>query len=220
MCGRFTIAIAVGWSDRFQVEGPFPPIQPHYNIAPTQMVPIIVHESPNCIVMMQWGLVPYWAKDPKIGSRMINARAETLAEKSAFRFPLQKHRCLVPATGFYEWKKTARGRVPYYLCLKDHSLFSFAGLYDHWRSPDGQNLTTFTIVTTEPNSLVNPLHDRMPAMLRREHESLWLQPEPLSIDELYDVLKMYPEETMEAYQVSSAVNTPANDSEDLIKPIR
>lgn len=219
MCGRFNIAIAIGWHERFGVPEPVPPIEVHYNIAPTQRVPVILRESPNRIQMMQWGLVPWWAKDPKIGSRMINARAESLAEKPAFSHSLQKHRCLVPATGFYEWKKTPKGRIPYNLCLKDHSLFAMAGLYDRWRSPQGQDLFTFTIVTTEPNSLSRTLHDRMPVILRREHESKWLRQEPPSLDELYEMTIPYPAEEMDAYQVSAAVNTPANDNEDLIKPV-
>jgi putative SOS response-associated peptidase YedK len=219
MCGRFNIAIAVGWPERFQVKEPFPAIQPHYNIAPTQNVPVIVRESPNRVVMMQWGLVPFWAKDPSIGARMINARAETLAMKPAFRYSLQDRRCLVPATGFYEWKKTGRGRVPYNVCLKDHSLFSMAGLYDRWRRPGGDELTTFTIITTEPNPLARALHERMPAMLQREHESLWLRPEPLSPVELKEVLQPYPAELMEAFPVSPAVGNVVNDTEDLIKPI-
>jgi putative SOS response-associated peptidase YedK len=219
MCGRFNIAIAVGWPERFGVQEPSPPIELHYNIAPTQLVPVIVRDSPNRIQMMQWGLVPFWARDPKIGSRMINARAETIAEKPAFSHSYQRHRCLVPATGFYEWKKTPQGRIPYNVCLKDHSLFAMAGLFDRWTSPEGQELFTFTIVTTEPNSLSRPLHDRMPAILRREHEPLWLQTEPLSMDELFEVTAPYPSEEMEAYPVTSAVNTPANDTADLIKPV-
>jgi putative SOS response-associated peptidase YedK len=219
MCGRFNIAIGVGWPERFEVDEPSPPIQLHYNIAPTQMVPVIIRESPNRIQLMQWGLVPFWARDPKVGSRMINARAETLAEKPTFSHAYQRHRCLVPATGFYEWKRTLRGRIPYNICLKDHSLFAIAGLYDRWRSPEGQDLLTFTIVTTEPNSVSRTLHDRMPAILRREHEPLWLRPEPPSLDELYEFMMPYPSEKMEAYPVSSAVNSPSNDTEDLIKPV-
>ncbi len=220
MCGRFNIAIAVGWPERFGVEEPSPPLELHYNIAPTQMVPIIVHKSPNRIQMMQWGLIPVWAKDPRIGSRMINARAESITEKPAFSHSYQRHRCLVPATGFFEWKKTPRGHIPYNVCLKDHSLFAMAGLFDRWSSPQGQNLLSFTIVTTEPNPLSAKLHDRMPAILRREHESVWLRPEPPSLDELFEMTQPYPAEEMEAYRVTAAVNTPANDSEDLIKPLR
>lgn len=219
MCGRFTIAVSVGWPDRFQVNEPSPPIQPRYNIAPSQMVPIIIHQSPNRIVMMQWGLVPFWAKDPKIGSQLINARAETLVERPAFRTSLKKYRCLVPAAGFYEWKKTNRGKIPYYLRLKDHSLFAFAGLYDRWKSPDGHELMTFTIITTEPNSLAGEIHNRMPVMLLREHESRWLRTEPLSPDELGEVLTSYPAEGMESYPVSSAVNVPSHDGEELIRPV-
>lgn len=221
MCGRFTIAIAVGWQERFQLkEQPFP-LPLRFNIAPTQYVPIIVSESPNRAVMMQWGLIPSWAKDSKIGAKLINARAETLHERPAFRAPLKSKRCLVPATGFYEWKKTAMARIPYYIHRKDNALFAFAGLYDVWRSPETtENLFTFTIITTEPNALVTAIHNRMPAIIKQEHESLWLQHESLPLDEVREILNPYPADQLEAYRVSTAVNNPNLDSEELIRPLR
>jgi len=131
-----------------------------------------------------------------------------------------KFRCLVPATGFYEWKKKKGRKIPYHIHRKDNTLFAFAGLYDHWRSRDGRDdRMTFTIVTTEPNILTRPLHDRMPAILRQKHEDLWLQPAPPTREDLKQILTPYPSDLMEAYPVSSAVNSPDNDTEDLVKPL-
>jgi len=220
MCGRFTIAIAVGWQKRFQLQDQTTPVQPRYNITPSQQVPIIVRENPNRLIMMQWGLIPSWAKDPKIGSRLINARAETLHERPAFRTLLRRSRCLVPATGFYEWKKTETMKIPHYIHQKDNAIFAFAGLYDSWRSPGAtDNLLTFTIITTEPNALIATIHNRMPAIVRQEYEYLWLRPEPLSLDEVKQILNPYPDDQLEAYRVSFAVNNPKIESEELIKPL-
>ena len=219
MCGRFTIAITVGFYDRFSVEERSLPLQVRYNVAPSQDAPVIVRQDSNQALLMRWGLIPSWAKDAKISYRMINARADTLAVKPAFRIPLQKSRCLVPATGFYEWKETGGKKAPYYIRRKDSALFAFAGLYDTWKSPEGREVISFTIITTEPNGLIRSLHDRMPAILRREDETLWLQEGKMGSDELERILSPYPVEDLIAYPVSLAVNNPGNDSEDLICPL-
>jgi putative SOS response-associated peptidase YedK len=170
--------------------------------------------------MMQWGLIPSWAKDPKIGAKLINARAETLHERPAFRTPLKSRRCLVPATGFYEWKKTAIARIPYYIHRRDNALFAFAGLYDAWRAPGTtENLLTFTIITTEPNALVATIHNRMPAIVKQKHEALWLQHKPLALEEIREILNPYPPDQLEAYRVSNAVNNPKLDSEEFTRPL-
>jgi len=220
MCGRFAIAITVGFHDRFGVQDTGIPVIPRYNIAPTQEVPIVVSESPRTIVSMRWGLVPRWAKDPKIGSRMINARAETLEERPAFRDALASRRCLVPATGFFEWKKVGSRRIPYYVRLKGHPLFAFAGLYDRWRDPAGEDIATFTIITTRPNAAVSPLHDRMPAVLLREYEERWVASGALSPEEREGMLEPVDAHLMEAYPVGPQVSNPNIESEDIIRPVQ
>ena len=219
MCGRFALAYVRAFHARFEVIDHQAKIEPRFNIAPTQLVPVIVRESPNKVVQMRWGLVPFWAKDPKIGNRMINARAESVATKPAFRASLKRRRCLVPATGFYEWKKSDKEKLPYYIRLKDDSMFAFAGLYDNWRGPEGDVLQTFTIITTKANPFMAKIHDRMPVILRREHEALWLNGEQLSDDELSSILRPYPSGRIEAHMVSTDVNNPQNEHEGLIDPL-
>ena len=195
-------------------------LTPRFNVAPTQEHPIIIRQSPNQMIMMKWGLVPFWAKDPKIGNRLINARAESVAIKPAFRTSIKRKRCLVPATGFYEWKRADNGKVPYYVHLKDDSLFSFAGLFDSWHAPDGGQLKTFTIITTTPNAKMGRIHNRMPVMLSQEDEELWLTKEPLPDSELKRIFRSYPARLMDAYEVSKEVNNPRNENQGLIKPAK
>jgi putative SOS response-associated peptidase YedK len=195
-------------------------LTPRFNVAPTQEHPIIISQSPNQMIMMRWGLVPFWAKDPKIGNRLINARAESVATRPAFRTSIKRKRCLVPATGFYEWKRVDNGKVPYYVHLKDDSLFSFAGLFDSWHAPDGGQLKTFTIITSTPNAMMGRIHNRMPVMLSQEDEELWLTKEPLPDSELKRIFRSYPARLMDAYEVSKEVNNPRNENQGLIKPAK
>lgn len=218
MCGRFTLTHVQGFSTRFELLDQRAQPTPRFNVAPTQEHPIIISQSPNQMLMMRWGLVPFWAKDPKIGNRLINARAETVATKPAFRTSIKRKRCLVPATGFYEWKSLDAGKVPYYVHLKDDSVFAFAGLYDAWTNPDGEKLMTFTIITTTPNAIMGKIHDRMPVMLDREDESLWLTKVPLPDQELKRIFTPYPARLMEAYEVSTRVNNPRIENERLVAP--
>ncbi len=223
MCGRYTILhSADAVAERFGVE-PLPfEDGPRYNIAPSQGVPIIVEDrGERRLLLAHWGLVPFWAKDPSIGSRLINARAETLAEKASFKYALSRRRCLIPADGFYEWQRAATGTQPYYIRRKDTDLFAMAGLWETWESPDGSPLVSCTIITVEPNEVVSPLHNRMPAILLPDEESRWLadvrgaragpgggsSPEEV----LLQLLRPYPAALMEAYRVSRYVNSPAND---------
>ncbi|GJQ59302.1 MAG: hypothetical protein SCALA701_21030 [Candidatus Scalindua sp.] len=168
--------------------------------------------------MMKWGLVPFWAKDPKIGNRMINARAETLDKKPSFRHLLKSKRCLVPGSGFYEWKRVGKSKLPHYIKLKKREIFSFAGLYDIWRDGEGSELKTFTIITTEPNSTLRPIHDRMPVILRQECEEAWLGvgSPALNNDALMAMLRPYPDD-VDVYIVSNEVNSPTNDNPQLIR---
>lgn len=193
----------------------------HYNVAPGYMMPVISKKSPNRAVLMKWGLIPFWAKDPRIGYQMINARAETLKDKPAFRKPLSQFRCLVPANGFYEWKKTQDGKQPFYIRLKSEEMFAFAGLYDQWVDAEGKEIETYTIITTTPNSVVEPIHNRMPAILKKENEEIWLNHQETDINKILALLTPNnTTEEFEAYPVSKAVNKPENDSKDLIKLYR
>jgi putative SOS response-associated peptidase YedK len=221
MCGRFVLfsspeelreAFAVQ-QVRFQVE-------PSYNVAPTQNVAVVVQrEGVNTLEKMRWGLIPAWAKDPAIGSRMINARAETVAEKPSFKRPLKDRRCLVVADGFYEWQKTGQAKIPMFIRLKSGQPFGFAGLYDVWTSPEGEAVASCTIITTSANDLMQPIHDRMPVILPRSRQSTWLNPAIQTAADVLPLLVPYAAADMEAYPVSRLVNSPENNSPDCIRPV-
>lgn len=217
MCGRFTIFADPGrLAERFQAALPPDGLSPRYNAAPTQQLPVILNDGPPAIQLLQWGLIPFWAKDPTIGSRMINARAETLVEKPAFRAAFKKRRCLVLADGFYEWQKTPGGKQPMRITLASGEPFAMAGLWETWDAPDGSPLRTFTIITGEPNELVAPIHNRMPAILLPEHEAIWLDnaAEPAI---WLDMLRPHPAERMAACPVSRRVNFVGNDDAGLVE---
>jgi putative SOS response-associated peptidase YedK len=216
MCGRFTIVPIVDFHERFGLpEGPA--ISPRYNVAPGQDVPVIVRGDGNRLIPMTWGFIAPFVKDPSAGRPAINARAETLLEKPSFRGAVQEGRCLVPASGFYEWKKEGQRKIPFYIRLPGAPLFAFAGLYGTRRDPSGGEHRTFAIITTEPNRLVAGLHDRMPAILPHEQEEAWLRPGPFRPADLGSLLAPYPEGEMEFFPVSGRVNDPANDGPDLIR---
>lgn len=215
MCGRYALVETDGMQARFNIDGPIPDLAPRYNVAPTQTLPVVVRNSPNRIAMMRWGLIPSWAKDASGAARMINARAETVAERPAFRSALRSRRCLVPASGFYEWQRAGTRRTPFYIHLTDTPLFAFAGLYESWRDPNGETVMSYTIITTEPNEVVASFHDRMPVILHREDEDRWLDPAITDVDEVVSLLRPYPAETIAAYPVSTAVNSPAHDTPDV-----
>jgi putative SOS response-associated peptidase YedK len=216
MCGRFTIVPTVDFHERFGLAAGAA-IAPRYNVAPGQKVPIIVSAERNQVVPMIWGFDLSSVKDSPAGRTVINARAETLLSRHAFRSAVRSHRCLVPASGFYEWKEEGARRIPFYLRLPKAPLFSFAGLYGTRRDPGGDEIPAFTIVTTEPNRLVARLHDRMPAILPQERERDWLGPNSVSSADLEKLLVPYPAEEMEAYPVSGRVNDPGNEGPDLIR---
>jgi putative SOS response-associated peptidase YedK len=219
MCGRYELhthpaAIALA----FGLEHP-PAIAPRYNIAPTQDVPVVRvnRAGERELAQVRWGLVPRWAKDPSIGVRMINARAETLADKPAYRMALRQHRCLVPASGFYEWKpRPGGGKQPMHVGMKDGAPFAMAGLTERWLSPEGEVLDTCTIVTTEANSLVAPLHDRMPLIIAPEDYERWLD---RAEDDVTDLFTPYPSEQMAYYPVSTRVNAVRNDDAAIIEEV-
>ncbi|MFN7930022.1 MAG: SOS response-associated peptidase [Blastocatellia bacterium] len=219
MCGRFTQHHTIDEIiERFEVAVVEYEAEPSYNIAPTQTVTAIVQNHEREMIGLQWGLIPFWAKDPKIASQLINARAETLAEKPSFKHALTKRRCLLPADGFYEWKKQKGGNQPYYIRRRDGGLFAFAGLWEEWKTPEGETRQTCTIITTEPNELMSSLHHRMPVILKPTHEAEWLDPAAHYAPALTQLLQTYPDGELEAIPVSRAVNSPAQNNPSLIQP--
>jgi putative SOS response-associated peptidase YedK len=185
-----------------------------------QQVMAIIHDGEhNRMGELRWGLVPSWAKDEKIAGKMINARSETLLEKPAFKKLIHRKRCLIPADGFYEWKKEGTAKQPMRIVLKDRQLFGMAGLYDTWMREDGAKISTCTIITTAPNRLMEPIHDRMPVILRQEDEPVWLNRNNQDAGQLMSLLKPYDDHEMSAYPVSSAVGNVRNDSEDCIAEV-
>ena len=218
MCGRFSIAVRIGYlSERFGVCEPSGISLPRFNIAPGEEVPIITGTGSSQPVMMHWGLIPSWTKGEKPALAPVNARVEGLTEKQLFRALLPGGRCIVPATGFYEWSKSGNKKSPYYLRMKSQAVFGMAGLCDSWKAPDGRAVWSFTIITTSPNSLVLPLHNRMPAILNRQDEKRWLDPGYDISEELGTMLKPYPSDDMEAYRVSSMVNNPSFKSDTSVQ---
>jgi putative SOS response-associated peptidase YedK len=221
MCGRFTLTLDPGELQELLHLGPFVHIvQPRYNIAPSQPIPIVKDPETRAVELYRWGLVPFWSKDPQIGNRLINARSETAYEKPAYRAAFKYRRCLILADGFYEWHAEGGSgpKTPYLFKLKDDGPFTFAGLYEHWEPPEGGELHTATILTCEPNDLVAVYHNRMPVMLDEEARWQWLEPDAKQKD-LRDLLVPFPAEEMKCYAVSRAVNSPNNDSPDVVDPV-
>jgi len=221
MCGRFTLWLQFGDLVKAFPDLIFPePLPPRYNIAPTQDAAVVPNDGLKQVQLFRWGLLPFWAKDPSIGNRMINARAETAAQKPAYRAAYRRRRCLVLADGFYEWRKEpgSRTKTPMYIRLMSGEPFAFAGLWEVWR-PDDTPLFTYTIITTEPNALVEPIHNRMPVILPREAYDRWLDPTEQRPGSFSDLLVPYPAEEMVAYPVSTYVNSPGNDSPACVAPV-
>jgi putative SOS response-associated peptidase YedK len=223
MCGRFTATFE--FSDirvRWNLDRNLPNYTPRFNVAPetSSNVPVIIrHNGVNECRLMQWGLIPSWAADPSIGNRTINARAETLTELPSFKLLVDRRRCIIPADGFYEWRKERKRKVPMWVHLKTNEPFALAGLWDVWRKPDGKRVESFTIITTEPNELVRPVHNRMPVILRPEDEEQWLDASRTSFAKAKSVLKPYPDELMDAHDVSPIVNSAKYDSPECVKPV-
>lgn len=227
MCGRYTltskgdeVALLFDLTD-------IPALPARFNLAPTQEAAVVRVPSPGAprhLDLLRWGLVPYWAEDPSIGNRMINARSESVADKPAYRSSFRKQRCLVPTDGFYEWKKEGKLKQPYHIRRKDRLPFAFAGLWSRWRPKGGgvgdiQPLETFTILTTDANELIRPLHDRMPVIIGPESFDLWLDPRVDDRARLQELLVPYDPSVMETVPVSRLVNSPANDVADCIAPL-
>lgn len=221
MCGRFSLTLSAEQIEaRFGVGVP-EGYRPRYNVAPTQEICALISEGQGRrLTEFRWGLIPHWAKDHKIAQKLINARAETLWEKPSFRDAVRRRRCLILADGFYEWRQTLQSKkTPIYVRLKSKEPFGFAGLWESWNSPDGQTLATCTIVTTEPNELIKLIHNRMPVIVPKELEGLWLDPSPKAREELECVLRPYRAEELELFDVSPLVNSPSTDGPACIQPV-
>ena len=219
MCGRYTLKTPVEkLAEEFGFDDSSVELPPNYNVAPTQGVAAVLEEDGRRrLEVLRWGLIPPWADDPQIGSRMINARAETAPEKPSFRRAFRERRCLIPADGFYEWQRANGGKQPYYIHMKEARPFAFAGLWESWKEEGGPEIRSCTILTTKPNALAGEIHDRMPVILPTGSYDVWLDPEAEK-DELYGLLAPYPEDEMEAYPVSRYVNSPQNNDPRCIEP--
>ena len=220
MCGRYSLIADIGeLQERFGFDGSELTHAPRYNIAPTQMALAVTNGSGRRGSYMWWGLIPSWAKSASVGNRMINARAETLAERPSFRTALQRRQCLVLADGFYEWERKGSRKMPMRIVMASGEPFAFAGLWDAWRDPKGEVVRSCAIITTSANELLSPIHNRMPVILPRELESLWLDHDIQDYAALGGILTPYPTRAMEAYEVSSLVNSPANDGPEVVVPV-
>jgi len=214
MCGRYVSKIDADVERHFSLtKVPFD--FSSYNVAPGRNVPVVRQSERNDreLVLMRWGLIPHWAKEERIGYKMINARAETVENKPAFRKPFKRHRCLIPANGFYEWRKTQSGKTPYYIRLKNQSMMGFAGLWGIWANSEGKRIESCAIITTAANELIKPLHDRMPLIIEPDDYGVWLTG---NVDEATDVVGMSPSAQLETYPVSTRVNKPENDDPSCI----
>ena len=217
MCGRYTLIADIGdLAQRFEFDGNDFSYDPGYNIAPTESVLTVRNVEGREAAFMRWGLVPFWAKDPKIGARMINARAETVAEKPAFRNALKKRRCLVLADGYYEWQKTPASKRPFRIIMKSGEPFAMAGLWESWKDPQGNVVPSCTIITTSANDFLAPIHNRMPVILPRELEEVWLDTDNSGTPSLTSVLIHSPAEILDTYEVSPLVNNARNDGPEVI----
>lgn len=222
MCGRYTISSPGDVvAEVFSLDAP-PELAARWNVAPTQHVPVVRVPAPGApreLALVRWGLVPAWAKDAAIGNRLINARAETLAEKPAFRGPLKRQRCLVVADGFYEWKPEGKRKQPWLFRRGDGRPFGIAGLWSRWTDPATGDLESCTLVTTTPNAVLAPVHDRMPAIVDREQFALWLDPAISDVARLLPLLAPAPDDLLRGFPVGLAVNNPAHDRPECAAPL-
>lgn len=219
MCGRYTLASSPEeLQEELGLDEP-PELPPRYNIAPTQDVPVVTNDAPGALRMVRWGLVPSWADDPSIGNKMINARVETLGSKPAFKRAYARRRCLVAADGFYEWKKLPSGKQPWYMRLVSGKPFAFAGLWERWKSPEGEPLLSCVVITRPAAGAAAEIHDRMPLILPPKARSAWLADEPQDPAELTALLRKLPLPKLQIHPVSKRVSSPHNEGPDLVEPV-
>ena len=220
MCGRFSLTADLGeLASRFEFDGNRLDLEPNFNVAPTQNVLAVLGGEDRRGGFMRWGLIPHWAKTASIGSRMINARAETVAQRPAFRESFRRRRCLVLADGFYEWQRAGSVRKPMRIIMESGEPFAFAGLWAMWRDSEGNRIPSCTVITTEANDLLRPIHHRMPVILPREMEELWLDRDVQDVAVLENALTAYPSELMQTYQVSTLVNSARNNVPQVVEPV-
>ncbi len=220
MCGRFSLTADLGeLARRFEFDGNLLDLEPNYNVAPTQNVLTVIGGENRRGGFMRWGLIPHWAKTASIGSRMINARAETVAQRPAFRDAFRRRRCLVLADGFYEWQRAGSVKKPMRIVMESGEPFAFAGLWAMWRDSEGNRIPSCTVITTEANDLLRPIHNRMPVILPREMEEFWLDRDVQDVAVLENALTAYPSELMQTYQVSTLVNSARNSGPQVVEPV-
>lgn len=219
MCGRYSLVCIDDLGNRFRVHNPMIGARSRFNVAPGNEMPVIVRKEKDGIALMRWGLVPRWTKDVSSAQRPINARAETIAEKPMFAPLIKSGRCLIPASGFFEWKNEGKRKVPFYFTVPESPIFAFAGLFDTWNGPDGTTLLTYTIITCGPNELLADVHDRMPVILSHANEDRWLSQESFAQQDLARILVPYPASGMAKVPVGDLVNNPAVDDERVIRPL-
>ncbi len=222
MCGRFVLMTpGKSLAEQFGLTEDVA-LPPRYNIAPTQFIAVIrtrPDDPARTLAVLKWGLIPFWAKDPKMAARLINARAETVAEKPAFRAAFKYRRCLIPADGFYEWNKSGARKQPYFIGMNDGKPFAMAGLWEHWVSPEGEAVESCAIITTDANATVRALHDRMPAIVDPADYDIWLDPKVKDPKELNPLLKPYPSADMKKSAVSPRVNKATYDAADCLEAV-
>ena len=214
MCGRFALFSSVQAIKKYyNYLNEVQDWEANFNIAPSQKIPVIINKNgEKNLEFFQWGLIPFWAKDKKIGFKMINTRAETISEKPSFKYAFQKRRCLIPANGFYEWRK--KDKQPFFIQLKDSDIFSFAGIWENWKSPEGDYIQSCSIITTPANDFMNEIHNRMPAILPKEQEIIWLSNQ--TQEKLLSLLLPFDSEKMIARKISKSVNSVNNNFKELI----
>ncbi|HEY59870.1 MAG TPA: SOS response-associated peptidase [Anaerolineae bacterium] len=221
MCGRFTITLEPAiWQQEFDLNSVPSEWKPRYNVAPTQPVPVVMDADLRDVKMLRWGLIPFWSKDESIGSRLINARSETLQEKPSFRNAFKQRRCLILTDGFYEWQRSSKHgvpKVPYYFKMKSGKTFAFAGLWENWRTPDEQEMCSCAIITCPPNTLVAPIHNRMPVLFDSRNCWAWLK--ETNLIKLKSLLLPYPAEKMRTYPVGRLINNPKVDKPECVLPL-
>jgi len=220
MCGRYSFAPELKIvNEHYDITIKDGDLEKNYNCAPSQNLPVISNDEPGQLSQFKWGLIPFWAKDKSIGYKMINARGETLTEKPAFRNAFKSRRCLILADAFYEWKKMegSKEKIPYRIFLSGQPVFSMAGIWETWKNPEGETIRSFSIVTISPNELMAEIHDRMPVILSKDNEKLWLESDDQ--EGLKQLIKPFPAKLMDAYRISTLVNSPKNNSSEIIAPI-
>lgn len=223
MCGRYTLKedteMMEAWFDAVMED--FEKFGPNYNVAPTHTMPVVGENKSRkrTIRPFRWGLLPFWAKDEKVSYSMINARAESLDSKKSFKKPFERHRCLVPASGFYEWKGEKGNKTPFYIFPTHEPMFAFAGIYNVWESPEGEKVPSYSIITTKANKKMSELHDRMPVMLLKEEWDEWLDPGNQDTKALKELLNPFPDDAIDFHQVKKEVGKVSNNSVDLLEAV-